>query len=376
MHVAQINFPRAPSDCTAEQLFERWPSLADIPEAAASAGTRVSVVQAATREERVTRHGVDYYFTDVNEASDVAARASRFARVLGEIEADLLHVHGLAFAEDAFAISQSLPELPILFQDHADRPPRWWWHRSKWRRWYGTASGVVFTAPAMVRPFTQAGLFGPLTQFFAIPESSSRFGLGSRVEARAAMGLHGDPCVLWVGHLAAGKDPLTVLDGVAQAALRLPGLQLWCAFGNAPLFDEVRARIDRDPRLAGRVHLLGKVPHARIQTLMQAADFYVSGSHAESCGYALLEALASGVTPVVTDIPSFRALTGDGRVGHLWPPGDAERLAESLVRAASAPRSPAQVRAHFDATLSFAAVGRQWADAYAQVLDGRLRRVG
>jgi hypothetical protein len=27
------------------------------------------------------------------------------------------------------------------------------------------------------------------------------------------------------------------------------------------------------------------------------------------------------------------------------------------------------VRSHFDATLSFAALGRRWADAYAQVLD-------
>jgi glycosyltransferase involved in cell wall biosynthesis len=376
LRVAQINFPLAPSDCTSEQLFERWPSLADIPEAAASAGTRVSVLQAATREERFTRHGVDYYFIDVSGATTAASRANRFVRLLGEIEADVLHVHGLGFAEDAFAISQRLPQLPLIFQDHADRPPRWWWHRPKWRRWYASASGVVFTAPAQVRPFTHAGLFGPLTQFFAIPESSSRFGLGSRADARVATGLHGDPCVLWVGHLAAGKDPLAVLDGMAQAALRLPGLQLWCAFGNAPLLEDVRKRIDHDPHLAGRVHLMGKVPHAQIESLMQAADLYVSGSHAESCGYALLEALASGVTPVVTDIPSFRALTGDGRIGHLWPPGDATRLAESLVRAASTSLSPEQVRAHFDATLSFAAVGRQWADAYAQVLDGRLRRVG
>jgi glycosyltransferase involved in cell wall biosynthesis len=235
---------------------------------------------------------------------------------------------------------------------------------------------VVFTAPSLVRPFTRAGLFGPLTQFFAIPESSSRFSLGDRAEARARTGLHGEPCVLWVGHLAAGKDPLTILEGVARAALQLPGLQLWCAFGNAPLLEDVHRRIDRDPRLAGRVHLLGKVPHAQIETLMQAADLFVSGSHAESCGYALLEALASGVTPVITDIPSFRALTGDGSVGNLWPPGDAEKLADALVRAASTRRSPSDIRAHFEAALSFAAVGRLWADAYAQVLDGRLRRAG
>jgi len=70
----------------------------------------------------------------------------------------------------------------------------------------------------------------------------------------------------------------------------------------------------------------------------------------------------------VTDIPSFRTLTGIGRVGELWPCGDASRLAEALLRAARQ-TSPAKVRAHFDAALSFEAVGRQWANAYAQVRD-------
>jgi glycosyltransferase involved in cell wall biosynthesis len=284
-----------------------------------------------------------------------------------------LHAHGLGFAEDASAMARCLPQLPMLCQDHADRVPRRW-RRPRWRRWHAATAGAAFTAPELARPFTRAGLFGPLTRLFAIPESSSRFTPGSRADARAETGLHGDPCVLWVGHLSEGKDPLTVLDGVARAVQRLPGLQLWCAFGNAPLLDEVQARIARDPQLEGRVHLLGKVVHARVEALMRSADLFVSGSRAESCGYALLEALACGVAPVVTDIPAFRALTGNGRVGHLWPCGDAARLAEALVSTVLGPSSPARVRAHFDATLSFAALGRQWADAYALLLDDRLRR--
>src|SRR3546814_7612096 len=91
---------------------------------------------------------------------------------------------------------------------------------------------------------------------------------------------------------------------------------------------------------------------------MRAADLFVSGSHAEGCGYSLLEALACGATPVVTDIPAFRALTGDGAIGRLWPPGDAVRLAEALVDTASNRPSPGQVRGYFDANLSFAAIGR------------------
>jgi hypothetical protein len=126
LHVAQIIFLPAPAGLDAAGVFERWPSLADIPQAAASSGIRVSVIQAATHEERVTRHGIDYHFVDISGTKAVIDRGHRFARLLNDIKADVLHVHGLGFAEEAFAVAHYLPTLPILFQDHADRPPRWW----------------------------------------------------------------------------------------------------------------------------------------------------------------------------------------------------------------------------------------------------------
>lgn len=367
LHVAQINFQPVPEGHVPAEVLELWPSLVDVAEAVASAGVQVSVLQASTHAEHVLRNDIGYHFTGMRRADSARHQGRRFASLLREIKADVLHVHGLGFAEQAFAVSRCMPDLPIIFQDHADRPPRWW-QRQQWRRWYAAASGVAFTSTELAHPFTRADLFGPQARLFAIPESSSRFTRGSRAHAWTETGLYGAPCILWVGHLSAGKDPLTVLEGVAQATSQLPDLQLWCAFGSAPLLDVVRRRIDDDPRLAGRVHLLGKVEHARIELLMRAADIYVSGSLAESCGYALLEALACGVTPVVTDIPSFRALTSGGRVGRLWPRGDATRLAEALVASGANRATPERVRAHFDAELSFAAVGRQWAGAYEQVL--------
>jgi len=282
-------------------------------------------------------------------------------------------VHGLDFARQAHALAARLPWLPILLQDHANRPPPWW-RRARWRRWYGAASAVSFTSMDLARPFLDAGLFHASTAMFAIPESSCRFTPGDREAARAATGLHGSPCVLGIGHLDANKDPLTLLDGVALAAPRLPGLQLWCAFASAPLRKAVQRRVDRDPRLAGRVHWLGRVPHAQVEAMLRAADVFVSASRGESCGYAALEAIACGVPPVLTDIPAFRTLTGEGRVGCLWPAGDAARLAEALTATAQRPPSQATVRAHFDATLSYRAVGQRWAQAYAQVLAGQRRR--
>lgn len=369
-HVAHVGFLPAPAGLTGAQVLERWPSLADIAEAAASAGTRVSVVQAAAHAEGLSRNGVDYLFVDVRGMRR-RERGRHVGDLLGTLGVELAHVHGLGFPEEAFALTQRLPRLPVLFQDHADRAPRRWWRRWQWRRRYRVLDGVAFTAPEQAWPFAASGVLQPSTRLFAIPESSSRFQPGDRAQARSATGLHGHPAVLWVGHLQQGKDPMTALDGIALAAQRLPGLQLWCAYGLAPMLAQVRARVARDPWLTGRVHLLGPMPHARIETLMRAADLFVSASRREGSGYAAIEAIACGTAPVLTDIPAFRALTGDARIGRLWPCGDARALADALVAATLDPMAAEQVRAHFDATLSFAAVGRRWREAYLQMLKGR-----
>jgi len=366
LHVAQVNFFPAPAGLGLAEALQAWPSLVDIAEAAASAGTRVTVIQRAEHAEQLVQRGVHYRFL---AATGAAERTRQLASLLRDSGVDVLHGHSLGVAGETHALSRELPELPILLQDHADRvPPRW--QRPRWRRWYASVHGVAFTAPELARPFVNTGLLRSSTRVFVIPESTSRFTPGSRAQAAAETGVHGHPCVVWVGHLQTGKDPLTVLDGVAEASMHLPGLQLWCAFGGAPLLAQVRQRIDSDPRLSGRVHLLGKLAHERVQSLLRAAHLFVSGSHAESCGYAVLEAMACGVTPVVTDIPSFRALVGD--VGQLWPRGDAKALTVALLRAVRERPSPARVRAHFEHALSLQAVGQRWAEAYAQLKHARL----
>lgn len=362
LHVAQINLVPAPAFHSPGETFTRWPSLADIAEAVASAGARVSVIQASPVPATFNRSGIDYHFIDPGKGM------AHLAGKLRDIGADVLHVHGLEFARVAHAIRRLLPHLPILLQDHANRPPHWW-RRIPWRRWYASASGIAFTSLELAQPFLRAQLFATSTRLFAIPESSSRFTPGDRIQARRDTGLDGDPCVLWVGHLSPGKDPLCVLEGVARAASRLPGLRLWCAFGDAPLLAHVQQRIEGDPRLAGRVGLLGRVEHARVETLMRAADMFVAGSLRESCGYAALEAFACGAMPVITDIPAFRALTDGGRVGALWRCGDPDALAAALIRTATQRPSPAELRAHFDQRLSFAAVGQRWANAYLEVCE-------
>ena len=243
-----------------------------------------------------------------------------------------------------------------------------------WRSGAAAARGMSFCARAQAEPFRRARLLPPDIEIFEIPELTSSFAPGDAAAARAATGLHGDPAILWVGHLNANKDPLTVLEGVSAAAQDLPNLQLWCCYATAPLLAAVEARIARDTTLRARVHLLGRVPHERVEQLMRAADLFVLGSHREGGSSALVEAMATGLTPVVTDIPSSRALTGNGAVGELWPCGDWRALGTALQRNAATrgAAARARVRAHFDAELSSSAVrAKTRRCVYAASLSGR-----
>jgi glycosyltransferase involved in cell wall biosynthesis len=183
---------------------------------------------------------------------------------------------------------------------------------------------------------------------------------------------------VWVGHLDRNKDPLTVLDGFARAAGELPKAVLTLVFRGDALRDAVEARLAAQPVLAGRVVLRGTVPASEMAAVLGAADVFVLGSRKEGSGYALLEAMACGAVPVVTDIPAHRALLGGGAVGLgptapplLWPVGDAEAFARTLVDVARRPLPPlsAAVRAFFERELSWPAVGRRALAAYRAVLD-------
>jgi glycosyltransferase involved in cell wall biosynthesis len=379
LHVLQIGFFNDPEARAPAQLLKAWPTLVDVAEAASQSAIRVSVMQASVHSEHLQRNGVHYYFLPFGDAAprrgDAGAPPGRHSparELLRRLLPDVFHVHGLDFARHVLWLAASGCGAPIILQDHASRPPRIW-RRTAWRRGNSVAAGIAFCAAEQAQPFVKTGLIDPDTRLYEIPESTCRFAPGAHDEARRITDVVGNPAVLWVGHLDVNKDPLTVLGGISAASRALPGLRLYCCFASAPLLRAVRDRIGADPHLRGRVELLGRVPHERIELLMRAADLFVLGSRREGSGYSLIEALACGLPPVVTDIPSFRSLTGAGAVGHLWPCGDPQALSEALCTAAENLSSGTRgaVRAHFDRELSFGALGLKLAGMYEDVLSRR-----
>ena len=235
------------------------------------------------------------------------------------------------------------------------------------------ADAFLFAADEHADAWRQAGFIADDQAVYQVMPASSTLHQVPRVDAREESGLHGSPVVLWVGRLNANKDPLTVLDGFERALPDLPDATLSMIFGTGELFEDVRARIARSPALSARVRLAGVVPHERMAVFYSAADLFVVGSYHEGSGYSLMEACACGAVPVVTDIPTFRLLTGAGAVGALWTPGDADSCAGALAQVGRRDLLAERVRLadHFTRELSWDAVGHRAVEIYRKVLQTR-----
>ena len=77
----------------------------------------------------------------------------------------------------------------------------------------------------------------------------------------------------------------------------------------------------------------GTLKPAEIAKELRAADVYVSTSKSDSTSVSLLEAMACGALPVVTDLAANREWIADGENGLIVPTANSSALAEAVFKA-------------------------------------------
>jgi glycosyltransferase involved in cell wall biosynthesis len=93
-----------------------------------------------------------------------------------------------------------------------------------------------------------------------------------------------------------------------------------------------RAALERlitELHLTNRVHFTGWIDE--VAPLMAALDVYVSASHTESFGLAIVEAMASGLPVVATATEGAREIIDNEKTGVIVPLGNPEALASSVL---------------------------------------------
>jgi glycosyltransferase involved in cell wall biosynthesis len=104
------------------------------------------------------------------------------------------------------------------------------------------------------------------------------------------------------------------------------------------------ASLARELGVAESVKFTGAIPHERMPEYLGSASVYVSAAHSDGASVSLLEAMACGAFPVVADIAANREWIEDGENGFLFPPGDADALAEKVLQCLRRPELRARAR--------------------------------
>jgi len=130
-----------------------------------------------------------------------------------------------------------------------------------------------------------------------------------------------------VGRLSPIKDHVTLLKAARLVADRLPGFQL-DVIGDGPLradLETLRATLG----LADHVHFRGY--REQVGPYLAAADVFVLSSVSEGISIALLEAMASGLPAVATDVGGNREVIVPDVNGYLVRVGSPGDLADAIL---------------------------------------------
>jgi teichuronic acid biosynthesis glycosyltransferase TuaC len=165
-----------------------------------------------------------------------------------------------------------------------------------------------------------------------------RFRPEDRATAKARLGVDG-PLVISLGSLIPRKGH----DIVIEALANIPEATLLIA-GDGPEHGRLAA-LAKARGMAGRVRLLGSVPHAQLPALLAAADVMALASESEGLANAWIEAMACG-TPVVTpEVDGAAEAVDRPAAGRLLKDRTPAAFAEAIRTILADPPAQAAVRA-------------------------------
>lgn len=137
-------------------------------------------------------------------------------------------------------------------------------------------------------------------------------------------------------------DIPVLIEGLAPLMAERPALRLVVTGDGSRRAAYERLAARRLP--AGRVLFTGRVTPDEMAGWLGRAEIYLSASRSDSTSVSLLEAMACGTLPVVSDIDGNREWVREGDGARLFPVGDAAALTRAVRAALDDPAWAAAAR--------------------------------
>lgn len=135
-----------------------------------------------------------------------------------------------------------------------------------------------------------------------------------------------EPRILLMGRMQKAKNMQTVLK-----ALSLVDLKEWKVdiLGDGPYKEELQSLV-RELKLEDKVVFHGWINNHSSEQMafLEKAAIYITASHFENCPMAVLETIAAGCYPLLSDIPAHRQFIVDDK--YFFPMDDCNELAKRI----------------------------------------------
>jgi len=190
----------------------------------------------------------------------------------------------------------------------------------------------------------------------------------ARERLRQALGLSPQTRLVGtVGRLNWAKDQASLIRAFRRVHGQQPDSAL-LLIGDGRLRPELEACV-RDEGLAGAVHFLGD--RSDVRELLQGLDVFVLSSVSEGYSMALLEASATALPIVATDVGGNREIVQHGVTGRIVPARDADALAQAILDLLRDPQRAASCGAAARAMMETRGSLEAMAARYAALYESR-----
>ena len=150
-----------------------------------------------------------------------------------------------------------------------------------------------------------------------------------RADARAALGVSdAEILISAVGALEQRKGHRYLIEAIGALAATPASIKLKCFIvGQGSVHKVLQGEI-AVIRSLDRIKLLGRVDDVR--ELLRASDIFAMPSLKEGLGVAALEAMASALPVIASDVGGLHEVVEDGRTGIIVPPANPEKIAAAI----------------------------------------------